>query len=296
MSQAILDFPAVLYSPSPLLGNQWPKVVMNSTLECYSCPISRSYPHTAPPAPATRTSQCGSYGWTLNPCMASIPNSITCGSTLPPNFYLTELRGVHIGNCPLETNGCEIRCLVTRTLRIPDERILDVSLPIDALGRQKGYALVSFQTKELAEFAKDALDGIIFCGNRLKVKTDQNWQTIYPSHPFNDSKSETRLQYQHNCFPLGAEIPQNGEWAPSYSAVAKTGNGGYSTNVVGQLSGASREPEFIEPLVVDGSKTRDLPKSSNNGERSAKEKAKEKTKEKVKKDRGSDLKGKHKKH
>lgn len=53
-----------------------------------------------------------------------------------------------------------------------------------------------------------------------------------------------------------------------------------------QLSEAKLEPEFINPLVVDGSKNRDSPKSSSNGERS--------TKGKYQKDRGSDSKGKQK--
>lgn len=58
----------------------------------------------------------------------------------------------------------------------------------------------------------------------------------------------------------------------------------------GQLSGTNVEPEFIDPLVVDGSKNRDQPKSSSNGERS--------TKEKSKKISTSDSKGKqkHKRH
>jgi RNA recognition motif-containing protein len=236
------------------------------------------------------TSEYGSTGSASNSGAASTSDSTTSDSPPRTPVYLTEPRGVHIGNVPFETSESAIRRFVARTLQIRDDQILDVSLPNNILGKQKGYATVSFHTREMAELAKNALDGVKLRGNRLKVKTDQDWQTLYPTHYSTTSYSMSHSYPQHQSHLVETNIPQYVNLASDYQVTPmKFGDGDHGDRT-GQLASANLEPEFIDPLVVDGSKNRDLPKSPSNGERS--------TKGKSKKDLGGHSKGKqkHKRH
>jgi RNA recognition motif-containing protein len=161
-----------------------------------------------------------------------------------------------------------------------------VSLPTNALGKQKGYATLSFHTGEMAELAKDALDGVKLRGNRLKVKTDQDWQTLYPTHYSTTLHSMSHSYPQHQSHFAETNIPQYANLASDYPVTTQKFGDGDHGDYIEQLASANLEPEFIDPLVVDGSKNRDLPKSPSNGERL--------TKGKSKKDLGSDSKGKQK--
>lgn len=194
---------------------------------------------------------------------------------------------MHVGNVPLDTSESAIRRLVARTLHIQDDQILEVSLPTNSLGKQKGYALVSFATRALAESAKDALNGIAFRGKRLKVKTDQDWQTLYPSHSPTASHGEGPSYFQHQSQQAETNNLQCGTWTsacPATSATREDG-GGPGDRTAGQPSDANPAPEFIEPLVVDGSRDRNLPKSSS---------SKEHGDSKSKRNRGGDAMGKQK--
>lgn len=134
------------------------------------------------------------------------------------------------------------------------------------------------------------MDGIKLCGKRLKVKTDQNWQTPYQPHDSTASHSVSYSYPQHQSHYGESNTLQYDSWVSDYTVATMTFGDGDLGDHAGQLSGANVEPEFIDPLVVDGSKNRDQPKSSSNGERS--------TKEKSKKNSTSDSKGKqkHKRH
>jgi RNA recognition motif-containing protein len=232
------------------------------------------------------TSEYGSSRSASSSGTASTSDSTTSDSPPHTPVYLTEPRGVHIGNVPFETSESAIRRFIARTLQIRDDQILDMSLPTNALGKQKGYATVSFHTREMAELAKDALDDVKLRGNLLKVKTDQDWQTLYPTHYSTTSHNMSHSYPQHQSHLVETNISQYVNLASDYPVTTmKFGDGDYGGHI-GQLAGAILEPEFIDPLVVDGSKNRDLPKLPSNGERS--------TKGKPKKDLGGDSKGKQK--
>jgi RNA recognition motif-containing protein len=259
----------------------------------YISPSPRSYFFMMSSPYMVPTSEYGSSGSASSSGAASTSDSTTSNSPPHTPVYLTEPRGVHIRNVPFETSESAIRRFVARTLQIRDDQILDVSLPTNALGKQKGYATVSFHTREMAELAKDALDGVKLRGNRLKVKTDQDWQTLYPTHYSTTSHNMSHSYPQHQSHLVETNIPQHVNLASDYSVTTmKFGDGDHGDHGdhIGQLAGANLEPEFIDPLVVDGSKNRDLPKLPSNGERS--------TKGKSKKDLGGDSKGKqkHKRH
>lgn len=160
MYQINPSFPPFLYAPPPLLTNQFSALEPRNTPAYYNPPLPRSYPYRASPPYTTPASEYGSSGSAPGFNAACTSDSTTSDSLTPTPVFLTEPRGVHIGNVSLETSETATRRLVARTVQIQDDQIQDqiqdVSLPTNGLGKQKGYATVCFDTREMAELAKDA--------------------------------------------------------------------------------------------------------------------------------------------
>jgi RNA recognition motif. (a.k.a. RRM, RBD, or RNP domain) len=242
--------PATGCAPWPLLNVQLPAIVSHNTPVYYSPALSRNYPSDA------SLPKDGCSGPVSNIDAASIANSTTSDSASPTPFYLTEPRGVHIGNVPFETSEAEIRCLVARRLQVQDNQILEVKLPTDALGKQKGYALVSFETRSIAEYAKDLLDGIAFRKSRLKVKTDQDWQTLYPVQLSTAGYIVNDLSYHYQPQHVQAAYHQCEQRSPSYPVTSATYEDNDPGEYTEQTPSANPEPDTTIPAVVDGSKYR----------------------------------------
>lgn len=245
---------------SPPLNYRFSAIVPHNPPGYSSSALPRSYPYVASP------SEYGSSGSASNFDSASIASSTTSDPTPPTHVYLTEPRGVHIGNVPFETSESEIRRFVARRLRIQDDEILDVALPTNALGKQKGYALISFETRAMAESAKDALDGITFRKNRLKVKTDQDRQTLYPSNLSTASHSVTYSNYRHQSQRMETAPPQYWQRPSSYPLTSATHEDEDPGEYAEQPSSANPEPDTTIPAVVDGSKHRHARNSRIQGE------------------------------
>jgi RNA recognition motif-containing protein len=143
---------------------------------------------------------------------------------------------------------------VAQSLQIRDDQILDVKLPISAFGKQKGYALVSFETRAMAEYAMGLLDGIVFRKNRLKVKTDQDWQTLYPfqSSTANYPVNDPGYYYQ----PQHGQAASHQQCSPSYPVTSAAYENNDPEEYVEQTPSENPEPETTVPAVVDGSRNR----------------------------------------
>lgn len=248
--QANPGFPTTGYAPRPLFNDQLPAILPHNTPAYNSPTLPRSYPYAA------SRSDSGCSRPASNIDSASIANSATSDSRPPTSVYLTEPRGVHIGNVPFETNEAEIRHLLSRRLQIRDDPILDVKLPTNALGRPKGYALVSFGTRAMAEYAKDSLDGIIFRKNRLKVKTDQDWQTLYPVQSSTADYRVNDPSYHYQPQYVQAASHQSEQWSPSYSVTSAAYEGKDPGEYSEQTPSTNPEPETTIPAVVNGSRHR----------------------------------------
>lgn len=157
-------FPALLCASPPLTTNQSSEIQPPNKSAYYRAPMSRSNSSMTSTS-TVPTSVFGPSGSASNFGIASTSDSTTYNSPPLARVYLKEPRGVHIGNAPLDTSESEIRHLVARAVHILEEQILDVSLPSNAHGNQTGYATVSFDTRKLAEFASDVLDGISLGGS-----------------------------------------------------------------------------------------------------------------------------------
>ena len=247
MYQPSLGSSATSFGPQPF-NNQLPTILQHNTPTSYGLALPRSYPYAA------LLSDSGRSGAVSNIDATSIANSCTFDSRPPTPVYLTEPRGVHIGNIPFETSEAEIKRLVAQSLQIRDDQILDVKLPINAFGKQKGYALVSFETRAMAEYAIGLLDGIMFRKNRLKVKTDQDWQTLYPvqSSTANYPGNDPSYHYQ----PQHGQAASHQQRSPSYPVTSAVYENNDPEEYVEQTPSANPEPETAVPAVVDGSKHR----------------------------------------
>ncbi|MEJ6579550.1 MAG: RNA-binding protein [Akkermansiaceae bacterium] len=70
-----------------------------------------------------------------------------------------------IGNLSLDTSEPELREILT-----PYEPILEMTRPTDReTGEPRGFAFVTFETRELGEKAMDALDGTTLGGSKLRI-------------------------------------------------------------------------------------------------------------------------------
>lgn len=253
--------PATGYAPQPLFNNQIPAtaIVPYNTPAYCSPALARSYSHAA------SLSKYGCGGSASNFDAVSIANTITSDGTPPTPVYLTEPRGVHIGNVPFKATEAELRRLVARRLQIGDAQILNVNLPTNASGKQKGYALVCFKTRAMAEYARDHLDGVIFRKNRLRVKTDQDRQTLYPVQLSTADYGVNALNYCFQPQHRQTTSHQSGPWSPPNPVTSATYD-----NDPGEYaeipSSVNPEPETTTPAVVNGSKSRRVGKSPIQGE------------------------------
>jgi hypothetical protein len=124
------------------------------------------------------------------------------------------------------------------------------------LENQKGYALVSFETRAMIEYAKDRLDGIRFRNNRLKVKTDQDWQTLYPVQSSTADYMVNDPSYHYQPQHVQTASQQSEQQSLSYSMTPAAHEDTDREEHAEQTPSANPEPETTTPPVVDGSRRR----------------------------------------
>lgn len=222
-------------------------------------------------------SGCGSNVPLFSPNSRAISNSDLTSIPSPGYFVPVQSRGIHISKLDHRISEADIRNLVVGKLRIGRDEILQVLL-------KKGYALVTFETNEMAQRATRALDGMSYRNHSLTVKMDKDRQTIYPSQPLTVSYSVAyQAEGHHWQTPIEAvgrstmpnpsaycvsvttmriPYPQSGQSAPTYSVAydpqEENGSDMYTEESPRRLSG----PDITKPVVVNGSKDRHKGQSS----------------------------------
>jgi RNA recognition motif-containing protein len=152
----------------------------------------------------------------------------------------TESFGVHIGKIPQSITLLMLKSWVSQQLSIEQNKIEDVELYRSQSGDKKGYAIVTFGTTEMAQYAVKNLKTATCQGYTMSVKLDRNQKVTEPK----PAPQPSRGLY-------GRAKKVSSSFRSDYNDDIK-GFKGFKDQSTRRVSA----PERTSPAVVDGSISR----------------------------------------
>jgi RNA recognition motif-containing protein len=112
--------------------------------------------------------------------MPRVAGGKTCSDPSQEPLLKTECFGVHIGKIPQSITRLMLKSWVSQQLSIGQNEIEDVELYRSQSGDKNGYAIVTFGTTEMAQYAVKNLNTATCQGYTMSVKLDRNQKVTEP--------------------------------------------------------------------------------------------------------------------